>query len=193
MKTEGLARPQRDRLEGLGGFAGSLGAGQVPAWGSQLLYPPPLASCMLSTAGRRTPTCPTAWCRPGSWRSSSGEQPWGVPRGPPTAGLWGVHGHPCPWGLHYGKLLVAPVPVRSKAGEQPGRVPVTPVQCGAGWGTGFSHPHPRRHTSKAADVVLLGGDLNMHPEDVGIRLLRGWTGLRDAFAEATRFEVSGRG
>ncbi|XP_041869723.1 sphingomyelin phosphodiesterase 2 [Corvus kubaryi] len=45
-----------------------------------------------------------------------------------------------------------------------------------------------RHTSKAADVVLLGGDLNMHPEDVGIRLLRGWTGLRDAFAEAMRFE-----
>ncbi|XP_068275486.1 sphingomyelin phosphodiesterase 2 isoform X2 [Nyctibius grandis] len=45
-----------------------------------------------------------------------------------------------------------------------------------------------RHTSKAADVVLLGGDLNMHPEDVGIRLLRGWTGLRDAFAEAGRFE-----
>ncbi|NXF32453.1 NSMA phosphodiesterase, partial [Nyctibius bracteatus] len=46
-----------------------------------------------------------------------------------------------------------------------------------------------RHTSKAADVVLLGGDLNMHPEDVGIRLLRGWTGLRDAFTEAARFEV----
>ncbi|NWV72338.1 NSMA phosphodiesterase, partial [Malurus elegans] len=45
-----------------------------------------------------------------------------------------------------------------------------------------------RHTSKAADVVLLGGDLNMHPEDVGIRLLRGWTGLRDAFAEAKHFE-----
>ncbi|NXE92540.1 NSMA phosphodiesterase, partial [Menura novaehollandiae] len=45
-----------------------------------------------------------------------------------------------------------------------------------------------QHTSKAADVVLLGGDLNMHPEDVGIRLLRGWTGLQDAFAEATRFE-----
>ena len=42
-------------------------------------------------------------------------------------------------------------------------------------------------------MVLLGGDLNMHPEDVGIRLLRGWTGLRDAFAEATRFEVSGGG
>ncbi|NWH21916.1 NSMA phosphodiesterase, partial [Grus americana] len=45
-----------------------------------------------------------------------------------------------------------------------------------------------RHTSKAADVVLLGGDLNMHPEDVGIRLLRSWTGLQDAFTEATRFE-----
>ncbi|NXK45162.1 NSMA phosphodiesterase, partial [Chauna torquata] len=45
-----------------------------------------------------------------------------------------------------------------------------------------------RHTAKAADVVLLGGDLNMHPEDVGIRLLRGWTGLRDAFTEAKRFE-----
>ncbi|NXR38699.1 NSMA phosphodiesterase, partial [Zosterops hypoxanthus] len=42
-----------------------------------------------------------------------------------------------------------------------------------------------RHTSKAADVVLLGGDLNMHPEDVGIRLLCGWTGLQDAFVEAT--------
>ncbi|NXX76029.1 NSMA phosphodiesterase, partial [Urocolius indicus] len=45
-----------------------------------------------------------------------------------------------------------------------------------------------RHTSKAADVVLLGGDLNMHPEDVGVRLLRGCTGLQDAFAEAARFE-----
>ncbi|XP_005429419.1 sphingomyelin phosphodiesterase 2 [Geospiza fortis] len=45
-----------------------------------------------------------------------------------------------------------------------------------------------RHTSKAADVVLLGGDLNMHPDDVGIRLLRGWTGLQDAFAEAMHFE-----
>ncbi|XP_062451244.1 sphingomyelin phosphodiesterase 2 [Rhea pennata] len=45
-----------------------------------------------------------------------------------------------------------------------------------------------RHTSAAADVLLLGGDLNTHPEDVGIRLLRGWTGLRDAFAEAKGFE-----
>ncbi|XP_065603572.1 sphingomyelin phosphodiesterase 2 isoform X2 [Cyrtonyx montezumae] len=46
-----------------------------------------------------------------------------------------------------------------------------------------------RHTAKAADVVLLGGDLNMHPGDVGIRLLRSWTGLRDAFTEAQRFEA----
>ncbi|XP_042743942.1 sphingomyelin phosphodiesterase 2 [Lagopus leucura] len=45
-----------------------------------------------------------------------------------------------------------------------------------------------RHTAKAADVVLLGGDLNMHPGDVGIRLLRGWTGLQDAFTEAKHFE-----
>lgn len=58
-------------------------------------------------------------------------------------------------------------------------------------GRGVTHPRPHRHTSKAANVVLLGGDLNMHPEDVGIRLLRGWTGLRDTFSEATHFEVSG--
>lgn len=45
-----------------------------------------------------------------------------------------------------------------------------------------------QHTSKGADVVLLGGDLNMHPGDVGIRLLRGWTGLRDSFADTERFE-----
>ncbi|OXB71092.1 UNVERIFIED_CONTAM: hypothetical protein H355_016977 [Colinus virginianus] len=45
-----------------------------------------------------------------------------------------------------------------------------------------------RHTAKAADVVLLGGDLNMHPGDVGIRLLRSWTGLQDAFTEAQHFE-----
>uniref|UniRef100_A0A8D0L9Q6 Sphingomyelin phosphodiesterase 2 n=1 Tax=Sphenodon punctatus TaxID=8508 RepID=A0A8D0L9Q6_SPHPU len=45
-----------------------------------------------------------------------------------------------------------------------------------------------QHTAKGADVVLLGGDLNMHPEDVGIRLLRGWTGLRDSFAHTEKFE-----
>uniref|UniRef100_A0A8D0KMQ3 Sphingomyelin phosphodiesterase 2 n=1 Tax=Salvator merianae TaxID=96440 RepID=A0A8D0KMQ3_SALMN len=41
-----------------------------------------------------------------------------------------------------------------------------------------------RHTSNGADVIMLGGDLNMHPEDVGIRLLRGWTGLKDSFIAA---------
>ena len=71
--------------------------------------------------------------------------------------------------------------------------PSNPSPARGRTGKGVSCPHPHRHTSKAADVVLLGGDLNMHPEDVGIRLLRGWTGLRDAFTEATRFEVSGRG
>ncbi|OWK53794.1 Sphingomyelin phosphodiesterase 2 [Lonchura striata] len=75
------------------------------------------------------------------------------------------------------ELPFAPVPVRNKVEEH--------------WADRAgkdSHPCPHSHTSKAADVVLLGGDLNMHPEDVGIRLLRGWTGLRDAFAEATHFE-----
>lgn len=80
------------------------------------------------------------------------------------------------------------VPVRSKAGERWGG----PQSPQSGVGQGFSCSHPHRHTSKAADVVLLGGDLNMHPEDVGIRLLRGWTGLQDAFAEAKHFEVSSR-
>ncbi|XP_029428713.1 sphingomyelin phosphodiesterase 2 isoform X2 [Rhinatrema bivittatum] len=47
-----------------------------------------------------------------------------------------------------------------------------------------------RHTSKAADVLIVGGDLNMHPRDVGMRLLREWTGLRDAFLETERFEGS---
>lgn len=50
--------------------------------------------------------------------------------------------------------------------------------------------HLSRHTSKGADVVLLGGDLNMHPEDIGIRLLRGWTGLQDSFIAAEKIKVS---
>ncbi|XP_070795790.1 sphingomyelin phosphodiesterase 2 isoform X1 [Pituophis catenifer annectens] len=45
-----------------------------------------------------------------------------------------------------------------------------------------------QHTSKGADVVLLGGDLNMHPEDVGIRLLKGWTGLQDSFIAAEKIK-----
>uniref|UniRef100_A0A8B9TLC1 sphingomyelin phosphodiesterase n=1 Tax=Anas platyrhynchos TaxID=8839 RepID=A0A8B9TLC1_ANAPL len=49
-------------------------------------------------------------------------------------------------------------------------------------------PVPAGTQAKAADVVLLGGDLNMHPQDVGIRLLRCWTGLRDAFTETKHFE-----
>ncbi|XP_077581961.1 sphingomyelin phosphodiesterase 2-like isoform X1 [Stigmatopora nigra] len=45
-----------------------------------------------------------------------------------------------------------------------------------------------RHTSAGADVVILGGDLNMHPQDLGNRLLKSYTGLRDAFADAGHFE-----
>ncbi|CAM4629027.1 unnamed protein product [Leuciscus chuanchicus] len=45
-----------------------------------------------------------------------------------------------------------------------------------------------RHTSAGADVVILGGDLNMHPDDLGTRLLRNYTGLLDSFSEAANFE-----
>uniref|UniRef100_UPI00358E65F8 sphingomyelin phosphodiesterase 2 isoform X2 n=2 Tax=Myxine glutinosa TaxID=7769 RepID=UPI00358E65F8 len=45
-----------------------------------------------------------------------------------------------------------------------------------------------RHTSQVADIVLLGGDLNMHPDDLGNRLLRSLTGLRDSFIEADSYE-----
>ncbi|XP_054641495.1 sphingomyelin phosphodiesterase 2-like isoform X2 [Dunckerocampus dactyliophorus] len=45
-----------------------------------------------------------------------------------------------------------------------------------------------RHTSAGADMVVLGGDLNMHPQDLGTRLLMSYTGLRDAYAEAEQFD-----
>ncbi|MBN3297397.1 NSMA phosphodiesterase, partial [Amia calva] len=45
-----------------------------------------------------------------------------------------------------------------------------------------------RHTAGCADLVILGGDLNMHPQDLGNRLLRGYTGLRDAYTEAEKFD-----
>lgn len=48
------------------------------------------------------------------------------------------------------------------------------------------------HTSAGADVVILGGDLNMHPQDLGNRLLRTSTGLRDSYVETAKFDV-GRG
>ncbi|XP_015355518.1 sphingomyelin phosphodiesterase 2 [Marmota marmota marmota] len=44
------------------------------------------------------------------------------------------------------------------------------------------------HTSKKADVVLLCGDLNMHPKDLGCCLLREWTGLHDAYLETQDFK-----
>ncbi|XP_008850649.1 sphingomyelin phosphodiesterase 2 [Nannospalax galili] len=46
------------------------------------------------------------------------------------------------------------------------------------------------HTSKNADVVLLCGDLNMHPKDLGCCLLKEWTGLRDAYIETQDFKGS---
>lgn len=45
-----------------------------------------------------------------------------------------------------------------------------------------------RHTSAGADVVIVGGDLNMHPQDLGNRLLRAYTGLRDSYLETTNFD-----
>lgn len=44
------------------------------------------------------------------------------------------------------------------------------------------------HTSKKADVVLLCGDLNLHPKDLGFRLLKEWTGLQDAYLETRDFK-----
>ncbi|XP_006840002.1 PREDICTED: sphingomyelin phosphodiesterase 2 [Chrysochloris asiatica] len=44
------------------------------------------------------------------------------------------------------------------------------------------------HTSKRADVVLLCGDLNMHPKDLGCRLLKELTGLQDAYLETQDFK-----
>ncbi|XP_008278105.1 sphingomyelin phosphodiesterase 2 isoform X2 [Stegastes partitus] len=45
-----------------------------------------------------------------------------------------------------------------------------------------------RHTSAGADVILLGGDLNMHPQDLGNRLLRSYTGLQDSYLETAKFD-----
>lgn len=49
------------------------------------------------------------------------------------------------------------------------------------------------HTSKKADVVLLCGDLNLHPKDLGCRLLKEWTGLHDAYLETRDFKGSEEG
>lgn len=53
--------------------------------------------------------------------------------------------------------------------------------------------HFIQHTSKKADVVLLCGDLNLHPKDLGCRLLKEWTGLRDAYLETRDFKGSEEG
>lgn len=48
--------------------------------------------------------------------------------------------------------------------------------------------HFIRHTSSGADLVILGGDLNMHPQDLGNRLLRTFTGLRDCYRDTEKFD-----
>ncbi|KAJ8258072.1 hypothetical protein GJAV_G00192850 [Gymnothorax javanicus] len=45
-----------------------------------------------------------------------------------------------------------------------------------------------RHTSRGSDLVILGGDLNMHPQDLGNRLVRAYTGLRDCYTETEKFD-----
>ncbi|KAM5324550.1 sphingomyelin phosphodiesterase 2 isoform 1-T3 [Glossophaga mutica] len=53
--------------------------------------------------------------------------------------------------------------------------------------------HFIHHTSKKADVILLCGDLNLHPKDLGYRLLKEWTGLHDAYLETQDFKGSEEG
>ncbi|XP_023389159.1 sphingomyelin phosphodiesterase 2 isoform X1 [Pteropus vampyrus] len=53
--------------------------------------------------------------------------------------------------------------------------------------------HFIHHTSKKADMVLLCGDLNLHPKDLGFRLLKEWTGLHDAYLETQDFKGSEEG
>ncbi|XP_053562771.1 sphingomyelin phosphodiesterase 2 [Bombina bombina] len=45
-----------------------------------------------------------------------------------------------------------------------------------------------RHTSRGSEVVILAGDLNMHPGDLGLRLIREWTELKDAYTECSDYE-----
>ncbi|XP_076124543.1 sphingomyelin phosphodiesterase 2 [Alosa pseudoharengus] len=45
-----------------------------------------------------------------------------------------------------------------------------------------------RHTSRGADLVIVGGDLNTHPQDLGCRLVRAYTGLRDSYTETGAFD-----
>nr|KAF6463175.1 sphingomyelin phosphodiesterase 2 [Molossus molossus] len=42
-------------------------------------------------------------------------------------------------------------------------------------------------------MVLLCGDLNLHPKDLGYRLLKEWTGLHDAYLETRDFKGSEEG
>ncbi|XP_063071256.1 sphingomyelin phosphodiesterase 2 [Engraulis encrasicolus] len=48
--------------------------------------------------------------------------------------------------------------------------------------------HFIRHTSRGADLVIVGGDFNMHAQDLGFRLVRAYTGLRDCYTETDSFD-----
>ncbi|CAL8401110.1 unnamed protein product [Arctogadus glacialis] len=48
--------------------------------------------------------------------------------------------------------------------------------------------HFIRYTSAEADLVVLAGDFNMHPMDLGNRLLRTYADLRDAYVETPKFD-----
>ncbi|KAK6318740.1 hypothetical protein J4Q44_G00099510 [Coregonus suidteri] len=45
------------------------------------------------------------------------------------------------------------------------------------------------HTSSGVDLGIFGGDLNMHPQDLGNRMLWTYTGIRDSYTETAKFDV----
>uniref|UniRef100_A0A4W5PQC7 Endonuclease/exonuclease/phosphatase domain-containing protein n=1 Tax=Hucho hucho TaxID=62062 RepID=A0A4W5PQC7_9TELE len=46
------------------------------------------------------------------------------------------------------------------------------------------------HTCSGADLVIFGKDLNMHPQDLGNRLLWMYNGLWDSYTETPKFDGS---
>ncbi|KAG8522128.1 Sphingomyelin phosphodiesterase 2, partial [Galemys pyrenaicus] len=64
------------------------------------------------------------------------------------------------------------------------------IQCVS---LGLNRGSWKGHTSKKADVILLCGDLNLHPKDLGCRLLMEYTGLHDAYMETHDFKGSDEG
>uniref|UniRef100_A0A4W5PM33 Endonuclease/exonuclease/phosphatase domain-containing protein n=1 Tax=Hucho hucho TaxID=62062 RepID=A0A4W5PM33_9TELE len=48
------------------------------------------------------------------------------------------------------------------------------------------------HTCSGADLVIFGKDLNMHPQDLGNRLLWMYNGLWDSYTETPKFDGGSR-